>query len=348
MFTSISAQEKIQIVQNLSLLLDSGVPIHPALTTLAKSRVSPRAQAMLLRLAKGVEDGAKLYILLEKEPALDTIFVALVEAGEESGTLSHHLTVLSEWLENEYTMRSNVRAALLYPKIILSTTVLVSFGLATFVLPKLLPIFKGMRIELPWATQVLLGFTTFLQHYWLAILLTVLAVIVSYILLLRVASIRFARDSILLKLPVIGALGRAYQLTLSMRIIATLYESGISMPRTLRLASHTSTNAVFECAWKEIADAAEQGETLTVLLERYPHLFYGDVIMLVSVGERTGSYVTIFNRIAEFYSQNIFAVTKRLPSIIEPLLLVVMTVLIGFVAIAIILPIYEFTQGVAM
>ena len=347
MFTKISPEEKIQIVQNLSLLLDSGVPIHPALTTLAHSRLSSRARHMLERLAKGVEDGTKLHILLRQEPGLDKIFVALVEAGEESGTLSHHLSVLAEWLEHEHTMSSNVRSALLYPKIILGTTFVVAFGLATFVLPKLLPIFRGMRIELPLATRILLGFTTFVQNYWLILILAGAIVGVSYTLLMRLAPVRYARDSLLLNMPVIGTLERAYQLTLGMRIIATLYESGIPMPRTLRLAAHTATNALYERAWKEIANAVERGEALNVILEKYPRLFYGDVIMLVSVGERTGSYVTIFNRIAEFYRQHITMITKRLPSIIEPLLLVVMTILIGFVAIAIVLPIYEFTQGVA-
>ena len=347
MFTKISSEEKIQIVQNLSLLLDSGVPIHPALMTLAHSRLSSRASLMLLRLAKGVEAGTKLHILLKQETGLDKIFVALVEAGEESGTLSHHLAVLAEWLEHEHTMTSNVRTALLYPKIILGTTFVVAFGLATFVLPRLLPIFKGMHIELPLATRILLGFTTFVQQHWLTLLLTGIAMIITYILLIRLPMVRYTRDSFLLNLPVIGTLERAYQLTLGMRIIATLYESGIPMPQTLRLAAHTATNAQYERAWKEIANAVERGDALDVTLLKYPKLFYGDVIILVSVGERTGSYVTIFNRIAEFYRQRITLITKRLPSVIEPLLLVVMTVLIGFVAIAIVLPIYEFTQGVS-
>jgi type IV pilus assembly protein PilC len=347
MFTNISSEEKVQIVQNLSLLLDSGVPIHPALLTLAHSRLSSRASQMLLRLAKGVESGSKLHVLLKQEPGLDTIFVSLIEAGEASGTLSHHLSVLAEWLEHEHTMRSNVRTALLYPKIILGTTFVVAFGLATFVLPKLLPIFTGMRIELPIATRILLAITTFIQAYWLVLLLTVISAIVSYLLLMRLPKVRYARDSCTLNMPIIGTLERAYQLTLGMRIIATLYESGIPMPQTLRLAAHAATNAVYERAWKEIANAIERGDALDVTLEKYPRLFYGDVIMLVSVGERTGSYVTIFNRIAEYYRQHINTITKRLPSIIEPLLLVVMTLLIGFVAIAIVLPIYEFTQGIS-
>lgn len=347
MFTKISPQEKIQIVQNLSLLLDSGVPIHPALTTLSRSQLSPRTRLMLGRLAEGVEAGTKLHVLLAREKSLDTIFVSLVEAGEESGTLSHHLSVLAEWIEHENTMSTNVRTALLYPKIILSTTFLVAFGLATFVLPKLVPIFTGMRIELPMATVILLAITTFIQQHWLGILLTALFLGTSYMLLMRVPLVRYARDTALLHVPIFGKLERAYQLTLSMRVIATLYESGIPMPRTLRLTAHTATNIVYEQAWNQIADAVERGDPLDTTLALYPNLFYGDILMLVSVGERTGSYVTIFNRIALYYRQSITTTTKRLPSIIEPLLLVVMTILIGFVAIAIVLPIYEFTQGVA-
>lgn len=348
MFFHISAQEKIQLVQNLALLLDSGVPIYTALTTLESSQVSPRAKKMLRRLAKGTENGEPLHVLVKKERSLSTVFSALIEAGEVSGTLSHHLSVLAKWLEHEHTTRTNIKSALLYPKIILSATLMVAGGLAVFVLPKLLPIFQTMRIELPLSTRILLFITTFMQSYWHFLLVGVGLAVLSYVLLMRVPAVRYARDTLHLKIPLIGTLERAYEISLSTRIIATLYESGLTLPRAVRISAHTATNTVYAQAWQKMADKVERGEKFAELLEQYPHLFYGDVITLAAVGEHSGSFATTFTRIADFYQQRIDTMTKRLPSVIEPLLLVVMTFLVGFVAVAIILPVYEFTQGTTL
>jgi type IV pilus assembly protein PilC len=223
----------------------------------------------------------------------------------------------------------------------------VAGGLATFILPQLIPLFVGMHIPLPFATKVLIEGASFLKTHWFVLLVGLCVFSVFYIYLRRIPPVRYYLDRFRLKVPFLGPLEEAHQLTVSARVIATLYESGIDVPGAIRIASGTCTNTVYVQAWATIAKVTESGEPVSTALTRYPHLFRNEFLLLTSVGEQSGTIAPTFRRLADHYEEQINLMIKRLPAVIEPLLLIMMTVLVGFVATAIMLPVYEFSTGFA-
>jgi type IV pilus assembly protein PilC len=345
MFNRLTSEDIVTIARTLSLLIDAGVPLHTAIASLRTAHVGRASGALLARIQPLIEGGQSLHASLETERSLGPVVVALVQAGERSGTLPQQLTVAADWVEREQTMRNNITAATLYPKIIFGASLIVATGLVTFILPHLIPLFAGMHTTLPIMTRILIAVSTFMGHNWRLILISVGVATGLYVYLQRLPFVRYVLDRMMLHVPYLGALHQAHQLTISARVIATLYESGVGIPEALHIASGTCTNEVFRRALTSIAREVERGETMSSVFEKYPDLFHPEFILLTSVGEQSGKVTATFRRLSAHYEEQINTAVKQLPAVIEPVLLIFMTALVGFVAISIVLPIYEYSSG---
>jgi type II secretory pathway component PulF len=346
-FFRIKPQELVDFSKHLSVMLKSGITINEALGELSEQTESARFRKILVSVKKDIESGMPLSeAFAKKRGAFGDIVISVVKAGEASGTLEENLDFLANWLEHNNDIRREVHSAMIYPAIVFVATIGLSAGLSLMVLPRLLPIFSQFGGTLPLPTRILLSFTNTLQDYWYLVLMGIAGLVAGSMFLSRILFFRKMFDTFILVLPFFGKLLKQYQLTLVGQLFMTLFKSGLSIQEILDITADGATNIVYRNAFHDISAHVGRGRSLAESLRDHPKLFPRNMISIIAVGEKSGSLDESFLYMTEYYRKEVYSATKRLPTIIEPILLLVMGLMVAFIAIAIILPIYEFTSSV--
>ncbi len=345
LFENISIQEKVDLVKNLGLLVKSGKPINESFELLARQAKSPAMKKALQEAKDKSEKGTPLHQIFEKNPNFGKVFSSFIKAGEESGTLDQNLENLSKWLERNSQLKKDLGSATLYPKIIVTFAVLLGGALAIFVLPQLVPIFGTLDVELPLSTRILLFVSDLMRESGIYVIGGFIGFIVFIYLLMQLRPVKRAYDAIILKTPVMGIILKEYQLTIIAQLINTLFKSGLTINESLEIVSGSVTNIHYQEAIDGIKARVAKGTSFAETMEEYPDFFPDVFLSVVATGEETGSYGDSFGYLAEFFATRVTERTKKLPTVIEPLLLIAIGVFVAFIASAIILPIYEVTQG---
>jgi type IV pilus assembly protein PilC len=343
----ISSSELVHLTKNLSLMLKSGMTIDETLAELAEETGSNRIKKTLLAVRHDIQSGLSLHQALEKHPRIfGEVMRAVVKAGETSGTLEENLSFLAGWLEHNADIKREVRGAMIYPAIVFIATIGLSAGLSLLVLPRMLPIFSQMKGGLPTPTKILLFITDTMQKDWFFVLIGLGLLVAGFVTLGRVLAVRRVLHRIYLHVPFVGKMLREYQLTLIGQLFATLSRSGLSIYEVIDVTSGGATNLTYREALAEAGMEIQKGVTLSEALKRHQNLFPRDMTSILAVGERSGSLEESFQYLTEYYRKEVYAATKRLPTVVEPILLLLMGLLVAFIAISIILPIYQFTSNV--
>ena len=323
-------------------MLEGGIPINEALTALQKQTKSKTLREALGRIEKKVEQGLSLASACEKErAAFDAISISLLRAGETSGNLEKNLLFLSGWMERQYTLAEDVKAAMLYPKIVLSATLLLGGWLAIFIIPKLVPFFRELRVELPLSTRILIGMSVFIEKFWLFVLVGIVAAVALFLFLRSVHGIRRFLDHFYLRLPIVGPLLVGYQLTFTAELFSTLLKSGLPLGETLAIISESSTNLYYKESLDHMRERILRGVNLSDAIADYPKLYPPTMLSIVAAGSKSGTLEKSFRYLADFFTQEVNQRTKRLPVVIEPLLLLIIGAIVAFIALSIISPIYD-------
>jgi type IV pilus assembly protein PilC len=344
-FQQINIQQKVDFVRNLSLLIKSGNPINESFDLLAKQARNPVFKKILTRAKEKTEQGTPIYQIFEENKNFDNVFVSFVRAGEESGTLEENLIFLGEWLERQNSLKKEMNSATLYPKIIVSFAVILGGGLSIFVLPQLISVFDGMDVDLPMTTRILLWFTGMMQNYGIYIMAGIFLSIFLFYLSLRLMPIKRMYDKMVLKIPAFGTLSQEYQLTIISQLAAILFKSGLPVRQTLAIVSESVTNTQYSSSLLGVMKKVERGTKLSVAIEKYPHLYPEIFVSVIATGESAGGFGESLSYLANFFGDRVTERTKRLPTIIEPMLLIFIGVIVAFLASAIILPVYQITTA---
>jgi len=345
MFNKISSRERVEFTKNLAVMLKSGITVNEALEALAEQARSKRFRRVLDKAKADIEKGTSLAESFAKdEKTFGNIFVSVMGAGEASGTLSENLSFLADWLERNNDLKEQISAAMLYPKIVLATTFLLGGGLAIFILPRLVPLFNSLKLDLPIATRILLNFSVFIQNFWFFVIPGVIAAIIGFMFISKINIVMRFLHLVYLKAPFLGKFVMNYQLALITRLLSTLFKSGLPIVESLKITSDAATNIYYQESIKGMNTRLQKGTSLKVAMESYKNLYPNNLRNIVGVGERSGALDDSFSYMAEFYSKEIDNMTKRLPNVIEPLMLIVIGLIVGFVALSIIMPIYELTS----
>lgn len=344
-FEKIKLQEKVDFVRNLSLLVKSGTPINESFELLGKQSRNPTFKKLLARAKEKTEQGTPIHQVFEEDKNFDNVFVSFVRAGEESGTLDENLVLLGDWLERQNTLKKEMSSATLYPKLIVSFSVILGGGLSVFVLPQLTSVFEGLDVEMPLTTRMLLWFTDVMENYGLYIFGGMIALIVAFYLLAKLVTVKKVIDRMLLKLPIFGSLNQEYQLTIIAQLAAILFKSGLPVRQTLSIVSESVTNMEYTESLVKIIRRVEKGTKLSSAVENDPHLYPEVFISVLVTGESSGAFSESLTYLANFFGNKVTERTKRLPILIEPMLLIFIGILVAFIASAIILPVYQITSG---
>ncbi len=347
LFQRISAQDKVDFTKNLSIMLKSGISINVALSELAEQSSSPHFAKIIYSICSSVENGMALSKAFEKESkTFGSIFVSLIRAGESSGTLQSNLQFLADWLTRSTDLKREISAATMYPKLVFGAALLLGGSLAVFILPKLVPLFTSLNVELPIITKILLAISLWVQNYWLLGIIGIGAGIAGIIYINSLYRARKLFHSMYINLPFMGEMLKDYQRALVAQLFATLLKSGLSLNESIDIVSTAVTNIQFQESLREIHTHVVRGTTLSASMKKFPTLFPNMLISIVSVGEGSGTLVQSFEYMAEFYAKEVNMQAKKIPTIIEPLLLIAIAGVVGFVALAIIMPIYEITGNI--
>lgn len=344
MFNKISFLEKVFFVKNLATMLKAGLSLREGVAVIQEQTDSVFFKKILSNIITSLDNGHTLADSLSFYPRnFNQLIVNIIKVGETSGTLEENLKYLSFQLEKSYELRRKIKGALIYPALILVSTFVLGTTLAVFILPKLIPLFKSFSINLPLPTKILMWFTDMMQSYGPFILLGVAILIVFFILLSRLPKIKKLLHKILLRLPIFGRISRSSNLADFSRTLGILLKSGVPIVQSLDVTAGTMKNMVYQEALRITSNKIQRGELISDYLKSKKFLFPPTVSRMIQVGERTGNLEQTLFHLAEFYEKEVDNVAKNLSNILEPFLLVVIGLVVGFIAIAIILPIYKLT-----
>lgn len=345
MFLHISLQEQVIFIKRLSLLIRAGVPLLSGLHMLKKQASSRSMVKILDRVIADVENGQYLATSLGRFRKIFGEFtVNLVEIGEISGTLSENLEYLAAELKKTQALRRKVIGSLIYPVLIIFATFGITALLTVYVFPKILPIFKSVNFPLPWSTRSLIFISDIMLHYGTHIAAGLAGLAMLFWILLKIKSFRYLVHRFILTLPLIGSISQSYNVTNICRTMGLLLKSNVLIVRSIKITSHITRNAVFKRELEKASELISRGEPISKHLETRPNIFPLIMSQMVTVGENTGNLSETFLYLANMYEEEVDELTKNLSVVIEPMLLIFMGLLVGFVAISIITPIYGITQ----
>ena len=345
-FLRIPVQEKIIFAKNLAVMTKAGMPILSGLRLLQKQTKSKSMKKILDQLIDGVANGQFLSASLEQfKDIFGDFAVNIIRVGEASGILYENLNYLSEELAKKQALRQKILSALIYPIIVVVATVVITGVLTLYIFPKILPIFKSLNVTLPISTRILIAVSDFLLAYGGYVAIGVVVLIIAGWLLAKAQAIRFFMHRFILRLPLIGGLSQNYNLANFCRTLGLLLKSDIKVVEAVNITADTLTNLVYKKELKGLAREISGGGEISKHLEEKSYLFPTMLTQLIAIGETTGNLSETLLYLSEFYEGKLDETTKNLSTVLEPLMMLIMGAIVGFIAISIITPIYEVTQG---
>ncbi len=344
--SGVSLVDKIMFFRNLLVMINAGVSLPRALGILSEQVKNKKFKKIISEIKEKVVRGETFSDSLKNYPQIfNNLFVSMIKVGEESGTLSEVLDILSRQMEREHQIIAKVRGAMIYPIVIILVMILIGILMMILVVPKLSKIFSDLNIELPLTTKIIINLSNFLINFWYLALLAFTGFIIIFVSFFKTERGKKIRDAIFLKAPLISKIVQKTNIARSIRTLSSLIEAGVPISRSLEITSSTLSNVYYRDALKKSSQEIKSGRKLSEILANYKDIYSSLVIQMVKVGEETGETSDILKQLADFYEDEVYDITKNLSSIIEPVLMVIIGAAVGFFAISIIQPIYGIVQG---
>lgn len=344
----VSFQDKLLFTKHLDTMIKAGIPIDEALETLVDQAKSPVFNKILSKVLSDVENGQSLSKSLEKHPKVfDQFFISLIQVGEESGTLEENLSFLSKQLAKDYRLRSKVRGAMFYPALVFSAAIILGGFISFFILPKLVDFFQSFDIELPLTTRLLLIISNIMKNYGLYILIGLIVGAILFRIIIRLSAIRPKWHALLLRLPLFGKMIVYGQLSRFARNFGTLIKSGVPITKSLNITASTLSNLKFRNDLASVEELLAKGKNIGETLKSKNYFEYPPIVSrMIAIGEKTGKLDETLLYLGDFYEDEVDDLSKNMSTVLEPFLLVAIALVVGFVALAIISPIYELTGSI--
>ncbi len=346
LFAHVSFNDVVNLTRQLSIMLSAGLTVVESLDILKKQVGNPAVVKLVSEIDDDVRSGMSFSSALKRHGnTFGTLYIALVKAGEASGKLDEILLKLAEGLERRRAFQGKVKGALIYPAVIVVAMIVVMFIMITFVVPKLLELYKNFDAALPLSTVILLKVSGFFQAYWW--LMIVIAMLVLFLIrgYLKTKKGLETMHALTLKIPIVNNVIRISALVNSTQTLAILTQSGVSILDSLDIVVESTNNVVFQESFKRIRQRVEKGDTLGKSLESegiYPPI----LVQMTTVGEQTGHLDDTLKHLANYFESESEAAIKALTTLIEPAILAVLGVAVGFIVIAIITPIFSLSNAV--
>jgi type IV pilus assembly protein PilC len=337
----VKTKEIVIFVRQFATMINAGLPLVQCLEILGNQQGNSEFKRIITTIRQDVEGGSTFADALKKHPQVfDELFVNLVAAGELGGVLDIILNRLALHMEKAEAIKAKVKSAMVYPIIVVCVAVVVIAVLMIFVIPTFSEMFISFGGTLPAPTQIVISMSNFFRGYWWVMLIIIIAATAAFRYALKVPRIRYQIDKTFLKLPLFGPLLRRVAVAKFSRTLSTMISSGVPIMDGLEITSKSSGNMVIEEGIRNVRQAISEGKPMADPLEA-TGLFPGMVVQMVSVGEATGALDNMLAKIADFYDEEVDASVAALTASLEPMLMVFLGGTIGFLVVAMYLPIFK-------
>lgn len=348
LFSTVSSEDKIFFTRYLAIMIRSGIPISEAIELIGKQTKNEYFKGILDSVYKSILNGQSLEKSLSRFPSIfNSFYIYMVRVGEESGTLEKNLQHLAIQLKKDDEFRKKVTAASLYPGIVIVTAMVIGGGISLFVLPKLITLFDSMDVKLPLSTQILLFIATTMRDYGIYIFsgLALLGIIFRF--LLTLPKIKIVWEKFWFSMPAIGKFLQNIQVSQFTRNLGVMIQSGLPISQAIDTQKLATSNLVYHEYIIQIQKGIEKGKDITSTIDSKKFKYFPEIATrMIEVGEKTGKLDEALLYLGDFFEEEIDNDAKNLTTILEPILLVVVGLVVAFIALAIITPIYQFTGSI--
>jgi len=343
----VKPDEIMMFTRQFYTLFKAGVSMDAILSAMARQMKSGAMRNALIRIRSDVAAGSTLAQAFGRHPKIfSELYVSMLGAGEEAGILEEVLQHLSDLLVKEFEIKKSIKGATLYPKIVVTVLILAVTFLMLFVVPKFVDFYGRYSAELPLPTKILIGVSSFVVDYWYAVAAGAGLAIYLYRRYYRTNTGRYKIDTMRFNIPIFGDLNRKVANARFCHILSALYQSGLSMPRSLEVVANVIDNAAFAKEVRKVRDQIQKGSTLSDSISRQ-HYFPPVVVETTSVGEKAGALGDMLGTVAEHFDTEVNHKIKNLTTLLEPIMLVIIFSMVALLALAIFLPIWNLSSVVS-
>ncbi len=337
-------KDVLAFTNQLSVMIKAGINIRTAIESIAEQVENPKFRAIVEQLKMDVEAGKPFSDALARHrKVFSPLYVNMVRASEMSGSFAAMLERIAEYQDQQMETRRMVRGALIYPIIIAVMAVVTTVFLLTFVMPRFMTVFAGKESLLPAPTKMLLAASDFLVNFWYLCILATAATITGFLYFIRTTGGRTWWDSVKLKIPLFKQMFRALYITRGLHTMGELVNAGVPMLDTIAITANVSGNTLYCNMWKTVYHNVKRGKKISLPLSQST-LLPRNVVQMIAAGEESGTLGEVLKDVSEYYGKELRSTIKTVTSMIEPLMIVLMGFIVGFIAMSIILPIFKMSS----
>ena len=336
-----SQRDILNFTTQLAVMVRAGISLRAALEGIADQVENPKFKDILLAIKMDVESGKQFSEALAKHPKqFGPLYVNMVRASEMSGSFSQMLERIAAYLQQQIETRAMVIGAMIYPGVIGGLAVGVTIFLLTFVLPRFAAVFEGKESVMPWPTRFLMSLSAFMVDWWWGVIGALILAIVGFFFFIKTEPGGWWFDGVKLKFPIFKRMFRALYISRSLHTMGELVNAGVPMLDTLAITGEISGNRHFKKLWHAVYASVKQGKKISQPLQKSP-LLPKAVTQMIGAGEESGKLGEVLDQVSGFYAKQLRETIKTVTSMIEPIMIIVMGGVVGFIAMAIILPIFK-------
>jgi type IV pilus assembly protein PilC len=342
---TVTTQERISFARNVSAMIEAGLSLSRALHVIEKQSKNKRFKKIIREINTKVKEGASLSDTLGAYPKIfNNLFVSMVRAGEESGNIVSALAEVSEQMDKTYKLKKKIKGAMIYPGVIISAMVIVGIFMMIYIVPTLTSTFEEIGADLPASTQFIINLSKFFNENLMLGLLIILVIGALLFLAGKSKSGKKAFSFILLNSPMISNLAKETYSARTSRTLASLLKAGVPYLKAVQITKATITNVFYLKVLDKVEKQVEMGLPVSTVFEENSKLYPPFVSEMIAVGEETGELSGMLFKVASYYENEIEQKTKNISTIVEPVLMIIVGVAVGFFAISMISPMYSLVE----
>ncbi|MFO7975615.1 MAG: type II secretion system inner membrane protein GspF [Candidatus Hydrogenedentota bacterium] len=340
-FGGVKTKEIVVMTRQLSTLIDAGLPLLRSINVLVAQLKPCKLRDILKEVRDDIQSGSTFSEALAKHPReFDRLFVNMVRAGEVGGMLEVVLQRLAQFMERRQALKRRVKGALVYPIAVLLVATGIVWFLLSYVVPEFAVIFEDFGTELPWMTRFLIDVGDFARYEWWKVALYFNGTIITIKIMGKIHTVKRIMDRVVLRIPLVGDLVTKVAVARFSRTLGTLITSGVPILQSLRITKETIGNEVIENAIQKVHDSIKEGDTIAAPLDE-SKVFPAMVVNMIDVGEETGSLDSMLMKVADIYDAEVEAAVEGMLALMEPVMIVILGFVVGFIVVAMYLPIFS-------
>ena len=344
----VTITDKIIFSKNLAVMITAGLPLTRALEVLSRETHNKKFKDIINNIILQIRDGHALAESFARHPKVfPQLYSTMIEAGEKTGKLQESLLVLANQMQADYDIIRKVRGAIMYPAIVLTAMFGVGIFMMIYVVPTLTQVFTELNVDLPPTTKFIINVSNLLTNYGLYALIGFIAFIILFIQGLKTRPVKNAIDVLLIRLPLFGPLTKKFNAARTARTLSSLISAGVPILESINITGRVVQNHLYTVVLEEARVNVQKGETISATILRHENLYPSLVGEMIAVGEETGESVHMLIEVATFYEAQVADATRDISTIIEPVLMIVIGIAVGFFAVSMIQPMYSISSQIS-